>query len=179
MDDLLEAFERLPAELPLRLLVAGEPWGEQRAALAARLRHPRLAARVNAHLGWLAEEEVGWWVASADAAVLPYRHATGSAVAALMLGHGVPLVATRVGGLAEVVEDGVNGLLVEAGDPASLAAALARLTEPGLLARLAAGARASATRWSWDGYAATLEHVVEEVLKTSEGQRAATTPPGR
>ena len=45
------------------------------------------------------------------------------------MGAGKPVVATRVGGLPEVVEDGVQGLLVEPRDPANLADALARLLE--------------------------------------------------
>jgi glycosyltransferase involved in cell wall biosynthesis len=45
------------------------------------------------------------------------------------MGAGRPVVATRVGGLPEVVQDGVQGLLVEARDPAGLADALARLLE--------------------------------------------------
>lgn len=179
VEDLLSAVERLPEGVPLRLLLAGEPWGELRAKVTVRLRQPPLAERVRAHLGWVAEEEVGWWVAAADAAVLPYRQATGSAVAALMLGHGLPLVASRVGGLAEVVEEGSNGLLVPPGDPVALAAALQRLTEPGLLPQLAAGARASAARWSWESYAVTLERLVAEVLTPAPVEGVTTTPPGR
>jgi glycosyltransferase involved in cell wall biosynthesis len=52
---------------------------------------------------------------------------------------GVPVVAARIGGLVDLVEDGKSGLLCEAGDAAALAAALRRLMEePGLLERLAA-----------------------------------------
>jgi glycosyltransferase involved in cell wall biosynthesis len=52
---------------------------------------------------------------------------------------GVPVVAARTGGLAELVENGKSGLLYDPTDPAALATALMRLvTEPGLLERLAA-----------------------------------------
>mgnify|MGYP001207866102 CR=1 FL=1 len=179
IDVLLEAVARLPAEAPLLVLLAGEPWGGARAELERRLAEPALAGRVRAHLRWVPEEEVGWWAAAADAAVLPYRRATGSAVAALMLGYGLPLVATAVGGLAEVVEDEVNGLLVPSADPTALAAALQRLLAPELRGRLAAGARASATRWSWGAYARTLEELVAEILTRWEGRGEATTPPAR
>jgi glycosyltransferase involved in cell wall biosynthesis len=54
---------------------------------------------------------------------------------------GVPVVATRVGGLPEAVEDGVNGLLVPAADRNALADALRRVEDPALRERLAAGAR--------------------------------------
>ena len=156
VDVLLDAVRLLSPDLPLVVLLAGEPWGEAKEVIHRRLRDPALAGRVRAHLGWVAEDEVAWWAAAADVAVLPYRHATGSAVAALMLGYGLPLVASCVGGLAEVVEDGRNGLLVPPGEPAALAEALERLLDPDLRARLAEGAQASARRWSWASYACLL-----------------------
>jgi glycosyltransferase involved in cell wall biosynthesis len=56
---------------------------------------------------------------------------------------GVPVVATRVAGTPELVEDGVSGLLVDVDRPDQVADALARLaSEPGLRLRLAQLARA-------------------------------------
>jgi len=55
---------------------------------------------------------------------------------------GVPSVATRISGIPEILEDGRTGLLAEPGDPASLAAALARvLDDPGLARRIASEGR--------------------------------------
>jgi glycosyltransferase involved in cell wall biosynthesis len=54
-----------------------------------------------------------------------------------------PIVATAVGGVPELIADGVHGLLVAPDDPAALAAGIARLLEDlGLAARLGAAARA-------------------------------------
>lgn len=160
---LLEAFARVSPELPLTLLLAGEPWGDMGASLTARLSRPDLAGRVRARLAWIPEREAGEWFAAADAVVLPYLSATGSAVAAQALGAGLPVVGTDVGGIAEVVEDGVNGLLVPPADPAALAGALRRLAVPGGLSRLAAGAAAAGARWSWRSYAEALLRLVGEL----------------
>jgi glycosyltransferase involved in cell wall biosynthesis len=68
---------------------------------------------------------------------------------------GTPVVATRVGGLPEVVRDGVDGALVPPGRPDALAAAVARV-----LARrdeLGANAARSARRFSADDYARRVE----------------------
>jgi glycosyltransferase involved in cell wall biosynthesis len=55
----------------------------------------------------------------------------------------LPIVATRVGGIPDMIDDGVHGLLVEPGDPAGFADAVGRvLTEPDLAATLATAARA-------------------------------------
>ncbi len=56
----------------------------------------------------------------------PYREATGSGVLQLAFGLGVPVVATRTGGMDEVVEDGVTGFLVDPGDVAGLSRAIVR-----------------------------------------------------
>jgi glycosyltransferase involved in cell wall biosynthesis len=109
---------------------------------------------------------VGDYFAAADAAVLPYRDATGSAVAAQALAAGLPVVASAIGGLAETVCDGENGLLVPAGDAAALAAALARLADVALRAHLSAGARSWAERCTWTSYVDMLEALV---ARTSAG----------
>ena len=58
------------------------------------------------------------------------------------MGAGRPVVATRVGGVPDLIEHGEHGLLVPAGDPAELASAIARLIEDrDLAARLGAAAR--------------------------------------
>jgi len=67
-------------------------------------------------------------------------------------------VATRVGGLADAVEDGATGLLVPPRDPAALRAALERLLgDAELRARLGTAARGKARiEWSWSAAAAAL-----------------------
>jgi glycosyltransferase involved in cell wall biosynthesis len=73
---------------------------------------------------------------------------------------GVPVVASREGGLPEVVVEGKSGLLVRPGDADALAAALLRvLEEPFLLDRLRQGCRAEAHRFSIDTYTARLEQL--------------------
>jgi glycosyltransferase involved in cell wall biosynthesis len=84
-----------------------------------------------------------------------------------------PVVATRVGGIPDVVEEGSSGLLVPPRDPYALAEALERvLTDDALAERLAAGARAAAERWlaSPQEFARRLLALVEAV--------AGAAPPG-
>ncbi len=87
--------------------------------------------------------DVAACLAAADLVALPSLH-EGLGVAALeAMAAGRPVVASRVGGLAEVVVDGETGLLVTRGDPDSLAGAVARLArDPALRARLGAAGRA-------------------------------------
>lgn len=87
----------------------------------------------------------------ATVVVIPYREATQSGVVAAAFANGLPVVASQVGGLVDVVRDDMNGLFVPPGSAPHLADALQRvLDEPGLRARLAEGARhTAATDLNW------------------------------
>ncbi|MFF1908079.1 glycosyltransferase [Kitasatospora sp. NPDC058218] len=79
---------------------------------------------------------------------------------------GLPAVVTRVGGMPEVLDDGDQGLLVEPGDPAALAAALGRLADDReLRERLGAAARERAARFDVAGAQRAVEAVYEQVLR--------------
>lgn len=78
---------------------------------------------------------------------------------------GVPVVASKEGGLPEVVIEGKSGLLVRPGDSGKLAAALLRaLEEPFLLDRLRQGCREEAARFSIETYTARLEQLYRGVV---------------
>jgi glycosyltransferase involved in cell wall biosynthesis len=81
--------------------------------------------------------------------------------------HGRPVVATRVGGIPEIVEDGVTGLLVPPGDAGALASALTRvLDDRDLAARLGDSARRrAADLFSVERYAADVESLYLRLLK--------------
>ena len=76
---------------------------------------------------------------------------------------GTPVVATRVGGVPEIVRDGENGVLVEAGDDDAFADALARVLEDdGFRQRLALAAAPSVARFSMDAVYGELERILIE-----------------
>ena len=133
------------------LLLAGEPWGEAK-ALAGRPAPPG----VRLFLRFLPAEERGLLFDACDAVVCPYRHATGSGIAADAVSHGRPVIGSDVPGLAVVVEDGVSGLLVPPGDARALAAAMLRFVRDGLGPRLSAGAAALGARFTPEGHARTI-----------------------
>jgi starch synthase len=78
-----------------------------------------------------------------------------------------PVVASRVGGIPEVVVDGETGLLVEPGDPAALAAALRRvLDDPARAARMGeAGRRRVEAHFSWDRIADRTLEVYQQAIE--------------
>lgn len=97
----------------------------------------------------LPREETLGWMKAADVFVLNSRYEGLShmLIEALMLG--MPIVATKVGGNPEVITDGESGLLIPAGDAATLERTIARVLSDGeLRARLSARAKESAKRFS-------------------------------
>lgn len=87
---------------------------------------------------------------------------------------GVPVVATRAGGVPEIVEDGVTGLLAPIRDPGSLAGAVRRvLGDPVLRARLVAGGARRARELSVDAMATATVGVYEGLLEERRGGAAA------
>lgn len=88
------------------------------------------------------------------------------------LAHGRPVVATPVGAIPELVEDGMNGRLVPVGDPDALAAALRELIDTPRWRALAAGARRSVQRYAWPQLVLDIER---ELLETVHAERAGCT----
>lgn len=170
VDLLLEAFAALPRDCDAILLIAGEPWGGAARAIARRIQAPHLAGRVVARLEWIPEREVAGTFAAADVVVLPYRSATGSAVAAQALGWGRPVLATAVGGIPDVIRDGGNGMLVPAGDVTALTAAMRCLLDADHRARLADGAACDGRRWNWRSYAGTLLRLLDTVCMRGDAR---------
>jgi glycosyltransferase involved in cell wall biosynthesis len=163
VDVLLDAIAQLPADSDWTAVIAGEAWGDLGPAVERRAAKPDLAGRVHLRLGWVPEGDVPTLLAAADLVVLPYRAGSQSAVAPMALAAGVPVLSTRVGGLPELVRDGVDGVLVEPGSAEALADALAKLDHESLK-RLRDGAEAGRGRLTWDGYAAALEGLIERVV---------------
>ncbi|HEY4373047.1 MAG TPA: glycosyltransferase family 4 protein [Burkholderiales bacterium] len=132
--DLLEALRAITPYWPqARLRIAGTGAEE---AMARRARELGMADRLE-FLGWVTGTHKEAAIAGAGVLVLP-SYIEGLPVILLeAMALGTPVIATRVGGVPELVQDGETGLLVEAGDTTALAAALLRiLSEPGLAARL-------------------------------------------
>jgi len=148
----LDALRELPG---VRLLIAGD--GPERARLEAEA-----GERVE-FLGALPRAEVLGLLRAADAAILTsaWENFPHGVVEALAVG--TPVIATRTGGVAEVVHDGENGLLVEPGDAGAFAAAVRRyLGDDALRDRLRAAAAPSVAQYDADAVYARLEEILVE-----------------
>lgn len=162
LDTLLEAWPRVRARRPgATLVVAGEAYEKtdryRALALAAGEGAVRLLDR------YIPDDEVEALFRAADVTVLPYRSATQSGVTHVAYALGCPVIATRVGGIAETVRDGETGLTAPPEDPEALAAAIVRFFEGRLGEAMAPHIARLQARHSWAALAASTADLVGEL----------------
>jgi len=181
VDVLLEAFARLNAvRRDARLLIVGT--GPMQAALHEQAARLGMANAVE-FTGAVPHQDVPALLRAVDVAVAPFRRVDGFYFSPIKLfeymAAGACVVASRLGQIAEVIDDGVNGLLCEPDDPPALHAALLKAADsPALRARLAARADACVReRYTWDHAAATTLDIVQSVLHSHAGYPGAPQPP--
>ena len=160
--DLVEALALLPADVRSRIHIVmagdGDVDGVRAAAEAAGV------AGVLEFPGWIDQFTRAALLDSADVLLLP-SHQEGLPMAVLEgMAAGLAVLTTPVGGIPDVLDDDVNGLLVPPGEPARLADALARLaTDSELRERLGAAALATSADYDVSKWYAKLEQIWREV----------------
>lgn len=139
LDAVLEVFRRVRERYRAKLVLAGD--GPERARLAQQAAEADLTEHVEI-LG--EQDDVRELLSSADVFLLPSAQESFGLAAAEAMACGTPVVASRVGGLPEVITDGESGFLRDPEDLDGMAAsALAILTDAGLRDRLSRAARAT------------------------------------
>ena len=118
---------------------------------------------------YITEEEVRHLFSDTTAVVLPYIDGTQSGVAAMALGYGRPIIATRVGAIPELVQDGVNGILIAPHNVDELVAAMHLLLDDRALwhSLTEGAARLRSGELSWRRIAAATELAYRAALQSS------------
>ena len=167
LDVLLKAMSGLDG---LHLIVAGD--GECRAELEVLAR----ALSVNASfIGRIGALERGQLLSACDIVVIPSRvldngRTEGTPVVCLeAMAAGRTVIASMVGGLAEVIADGENGLLFEQGDALMLREKLSFvLSDDSLRRKIAENARRSAAAYDWVGIGSRYRAIIQSALRKND-----------
>ena len=175
---LLDAVPRLRRRVPgVRVVIAGRGGAED--GLRATARESRLGRAVS-FVGWLPERDLRALIAAADAVVVPSIYEPFGIIALEAATLGSPLVVSRTGGLAELVEDGRTGWTFATGDRVEMSAALeAALTDRRAARRYAAAAREVVLdRHGWPAIAALTRVLYRDAIRAerSEGQPSERPP---
>ena len=173
-DLLVEAFGDLTATASL--VVVGD--GPLRARVEAAVRRSAARDRITLH-GFVPHDQVPAVLRSLDLLVLPSVYEEMGSVLAEAMACGLPVVASDVGGIPDVVRDGETGILVPPGDVAALTKAVDEvLGDAAVARRLGDEARRQSARYSWPGLA---ERVADLYAAALAAAPAASPPasPGR
>lgn len=148
LDLLLDALAdaRLRAQ-NVQAIVAGEPYGDWQ-SYQQIIENQGLADRAHLFLDFIPADEVRFYFSAADLVVQPYKTATQSGISQVAYHFEKPMVVTNVGGLPEIVADGVSGYVVEP-RPEAIAGAIFDFFAHEKSAAMSAGVRAEKARFSW------------------------------
>lgn len=152
LDLLLEALIQTP---DIHAIVAGEcyeDWAPYQNIIAEK----HLTERTHLFTDFIPADQVRFYFSAADLVVQPYRSATQSGISQIAYHFDKPMIVTNVGGLPEIVTDGISGYVV-APEPDAIASAMKDFFEQKRAEKMAEGVRAEKTRFSW-------EHLVETLL---------------
>ncbi|MFP4085200.1 MAG: glycosyltransferase [Desulfobacteraceae bacterium] len=153
---LIEALPQVLTKIEATLLVVGEFWKDKEEYLRL-IREKNVESAVVIVDQYIPNEEIGDYFSAADVVVQPYISATGSGVIQTAFGFNKPVIATRVGSLPEVVEDGRTGFLVPPRDPNSLAQAIVRFFRERRTEEFAKHIKDEHLRFSWTKMVETIE----------------------
>jgi glycosyltransferase involved in cell wall biosynthesis len=157
VDMLLDLVAAMP---DVGLVVAGD--GPEQSALIRAAHNLGIDDRVQ-FTGAIDEESVWSLLSQCELLVLNSTTENCPHVVLEAMAVGLPVVATRVGGVPEIVKDGITGILVDAGKPAELKSAVAKLlSDPELRRNLGMAGKASIGRFSWPSAADAVASVLRQ-----------------
>ncbi|MDE0960463.1 MAG: N-acetyl-alpha-D-glucosaminyl L-malate synthase BshA [Planctomycetota bacterium] len=165
VDDVVSAFAIAARDLPARLLMIGQ--GPELVKAQEKARQLGVYDRIS----WLGPiDDIAALLASSDLFLLPSENESFGLAALEAMSSGLPVVATRSGGLPDVVVDGETGLLAEVGDIESLAAHCHRLlTDAPLRHKMSSTARKVATeKFGWESVLHCYENAYRQLLSPVE-----------
>lgn len=144
----------------IQLLIVGE-FGNDKEEYMSLIKNNNIEANTTVVSGYVPDKEIEKYFAASDIVVLPYESATQSGIVQIAYGFDKPVIATRVGGLPDVVIDGKTGFLVEPKDPDALADAVIRYFRENKEDEFSENVKNEAYKYSWD----RMNEVVGDIIK--------------
>jgi glycosyltransferase involved in cell wall biosynthesis len=153
LDVLIDALSLIENK-KIYLTIAGEPWSNEE--YLDNLTFDENIV-LDKQLRYIDDEEMATYFARADVVALPYKSATGSGVVSMAYSYNKPVIATKVGGLIEAVENNKTGWLVEPNNISEMAETIKKITRAKAKAK-AGSVSQFKKKNSWDAFS-------EEIIK--------------
>lgn len=138
------------------LLIVGEFYDEEE-KYRDRVRELNLESCIRFAADYVANEEVAQYFCAADVVVLPYLAATQSGIAQIAYNFDKPLIATDVGGLAEVVIHEKTGFIIPPDDPQALAEAIIKFYLENREEEFSVNVKIEKRAYSWENLVRSIE----------------------
>jgi glycosyltransferase involved in cell wall biosynthesis len=142
------------------LLLVGEFYDDER-KYRQRVRDLKLEARVRFVNDYVPNDQVASYFCAADVVALPYLSATQSGIAQIAYNFNKPVIATDVGGLAEVILHERTGFLVPPNEPRALAETVHRFYREKRETEFAANVKIEKRKYAWENLVQNIEQLVE------------------
>jgi len=153
---LLSAVQEARKTVSLRLLVVGEFYTDQE-EYRKQIEQLGLQDCVTVYAEYVPNDKVAAFFSAADVVVLPYISATQSGITQIAYNFNKPVIASDVGGLAEVVKDGITGIIVPPNEPVRLAQALTEYYHRNLEAAMTPRVIEEKRLYSWEHFVEAIE----------------------
>ena len=148
---LIKAMPDIVKQLPeCRLLVVGEYFEGNKEEYVELIEQEGMTEYIKVYDGYIPDSDVGIYFTACDLVVLPYESATQSGIVQIAYGFNKPVVATRVGGLPDVVTDGKTGYLISPFSSDAIANAVVKFFKEGRIEDFESGIEAERHKYSWD-----------------------------
>ena len=151
LDVLIEAFSIVRKNVDVKLIVAGEFYEPEEKYIKLIEKH-KLEDVIILKKDFIPTSEVKFYFSASDAVVLPYKSATQSGIVQVAVNFCKPVIATNVGGIGEVIEDGKTGFVVEKENPEKLAQAIIRFYKENKEKEFTSNMKSLKEKYSWQNF---------------------------
>jgi glycosyltransferase involved in cell wall biosynthesis len=151
LDVLIEAISLVKKELHIKLIVAGEFYESEERYLKLITSY-NLEKEIILKKDFIPTSDVKYYFSASDAVVLPYKSATQSGIVQVAVNFCMPVIATNVGGIGEVIEDSKTGFVVEKENPEKLAEAIIRYYKEDKEKEFSQSMKSLKEKYSWQNF---------------------------
>jgi glycosyltransferase involved in cell wall biosynthesis len=163
LEVLLDAMLLILNRIPVLLLIAGEFYEDEK-KYREKIQQLGLEKHIRLYSDYIPNDKIPVYFSAADAVVLPYISATQSAIVPVAYHFNKPVIVTDVGGLSEVVKNGVTGFIVPPQNPQAFADAVVKFYEEKRENEFASNIQQEKKQYSWDTFIERLESLMKQKI---------------
>ena len=126
LDILMDACSKFSQNNDWSLGIYGKPEMDI-SALKVKAKDQGISEHINWNTGWIEEDKIDEIFHSHEIVILPYKHIDNSGLLHLAMSYGKPIIASRLGSLSDLIQEGKNGILFEAGNSDELSEKITQL----------------------------------------------------